>query len=177
MWESFSRKLKVNCRITMSIKNQLRTQLRLQKIILLWETKFRTSGVLNTKMPFNRITSVYFYVENILSTIIGFSRETEPIGYICCCCWASHSCPTLCNPMDCSLPHFPVLHYPLEFVQTHVHWVNNAIQPSHPLLPASLPALSLSQHQRLFHWVNYLHQVATIWERQLQHQSFQRRIL
>ena len=95
MWGSFSRKLKVNCRKT-SIKNQVRTQLRLQKIILLWEMEFRTSGVLNTKMPFNRIASVHFYVENILSTVIGFSTETEPMGYICCFCPVSHSCPSLC---------------------------------------------------------------------------------
>ena len=86
MWGSFARKLKVNCRVIVSINNQVRTQLRLQKIILLWEMKFRTSGVLNSRMPFNRITSVYFYVENILSTVIGFSTETEPTGYICCGC-------------------------------------------------------------------------------------------
>ena len=49
--------------------------------------------------------------------------------------------------MDCSTPGFPVLHYLPEFSQTHVHWVNDAIQPSHPLFPLSLPALNLSQHQ------------------------------
>ena len=54
-------------------------------------------------------------------------------------------CLTLCYPMDCSTPGFPVLHYLLEFVQTHVHWVSDAIQPSHPLLSPSPPALNLSQ--------------------------------
>ena len=54
--------------------------------------------------------------------------------------------------MDCSTPGFPVLHYLPKFAQTHVHWVGDAIQPSHPLLPPS-PALNLSQHQGLFQWV------------------------
>ena len=65
------------------------------------------------------------------------------------CCSVTQSCPTLCNPMNCSTPGFPVLHYLPEFVQTHVHWVRDAIQPSHPLSPPS-PSLNLSQHQGLF---------------------------
>ena len=64
--------------------------------------------------------------------------------------------PTLCNPRDCNTSDFPVLHYLLEFAQTHVHWVDDAIQPSHPLLPPSPSALSLSQHQGLFQWVGSL---------------------
>jgi len=54
------------------------------------------------------------------------------------CCWVAQSCLTLCNPMDCSTPGFPVLHYLLEFAQTQVHQVGDAIQPSHPLLPPLL---------------------------------------
>ena len=54
------------------------------------------------------------------------------------------------DPMNCSMPGFPVLHYLLEFAQTQVHSVNNIIQPSHPLSPPSPPALNLSQHQGLF---------------------------
>ena len=65
--------------------------------------------------------------------------------------------------MDCSTPGFPVLHYFLEFAQTHVHWVNDAIQPSHPLSPPPPPALNLSQHQGLFQWVSFLHQLAKYW--------------
>ena len=62
----------------------------------------------------------------------------------------------LCDPMDCSAPGFPVLHHPPELAQTHVHWVGDATQPSHPLLSPSPPALNLSQHQGLFQWVeNY----------------------
>ena len=57
--------------------------------------------------------------------------------------------PTLCDRMDCSPPGFPVLHHLLEFAQTHVHRVGDATQPSRPLSPLSLPALSLSQHQGL----------------------------
>ena len=58
--------------------------------------------------------------------------------------------------MDCSMPGFPVLHYLLKFAHTHVHWVGDAIQQSHPLLPSS-PALNLSQHQGLFQWVGPFH--------------------
>ena len=62
--------------------------------------------------------------------------------------------------MDCSTPGFLVFHYLPEFVQTHVHWVSDAIQPSHSLSPASPPALNLSKHQGLFRWVGFLRQVA-----------------
>ena len=79
--------------------------------------------------------------------------------YSICCCSVAQSYPTLWDPMDCSMPGFPVLHYLLEFAQTHVCWVSDAIQPSHPLLPLSLPAFNLSQHQGLFQWVSSLHQV------------------
>ena len=80
--------------------------------------------------------------------------------------------PTLCNPMDCSMPGFPVHHQLPEFTQIHVHWVGDAIQPSHPLLSPS-PAFNLSQYQGLFKWVSSSHQVAKVLEFQLQHQSFQ----
>ena len=65
-------------------------------------------------------------------------------------CSVTQSCSTLFNPMDCSTPGFPVLHYILEFAQTHVHWIGDAIQPSRPLLSPSPPAFNLSQHQSLF---------------------------
>ena len=76
------------------------------------------------------------------------------------CCSVAQSCPTLCNLMDCSTPGFPVLQHLPEFAETHVHWVNDAIQPSHPLLPPSPPAFNLSQHQGLFQWVGSSYQVA-----------------
>ena len=89
------------------------------------------------------------------------------------CCSVAESYPTLCNPMDFSTPGFPVCYYLLEFPQTHVHWVDDAIQPSHPLLPPSPPPLNPSQHQGLFQWVSSSHQVAKVLELQLQHQSVQ----
>ena len=85
----------------------------------------------------------------------------------------TQSCPTLCDPMDCKTPGLPVHHQLPEFTQTHVHWVGDAIQPSHPLSSPSPPAFNLSQHQGLFQWVSSLHQVAKVLEFQLQHQSFQ----
>ena len=69
----------------------------------------------------------------------------------------AQSCPTLCNPMNRSTPGLPVHHQLLEFTHTHVHWVGDAIQPSHPLLSPSPPALNLSQHQGLFQWVSSSH--------------------
>ena len=79
----------------------------------------------------------------------------------------------LCNPIDCSYPGFPVHHRLPELVQTHVHWVGDAMQPSHPLSSPSLPAFNLSQHQGLFQWVSSSYQVYRVLEFQLQHQSFQ----
>ena len=75
--------------------------------------------------------------------------------------------------MDCSKPGLPVHHQLLEFIQTHLHGVGNAIQPFHPLSSPSPPALNLSQHQGLFKWVSSSHQMAKVLEFQLQHQSFQ----
>ena len=85
----------------------------------------------------------------------------------------AQSCPTLCDPMNRSMPSLPVHHQLPEFTQTHAHWVDDAIQPSHPLSPPSPPALNPSQHQGLFQWVNSSHEVAKVLEFQLQHQSFQ----
>ena len=83
------------------------------------------------------------------------------------------SCPTFCDPMNCSTPGLPVHHQLPESTQTHVHWFADAIQPSHPVSSPSPPALNLSQHQSLFQWVNSSHEVAKVLEFQLQHQSFQ----
>ena len=83
------------------------------------------------------------------------------------CCSVARSVQLFATTMDCSTPGFPVLHYLREFAQTHVHQVDKAIQPSHPLLPSSPPAPNLSQLQGLFQWVGSLHQVAEVLE--LQH--------
>ena len=71
-----------------------------------------------------------------------------------CCYSVAQSCPILCDPIGCSRPGFPVLHHLPELSQTVVHWVRDAIQPSHPLLSHSLPAFNLSQYQGLFQWVS-----------------------
>ena len=86
----------------------------------------------------------------------------------------AQSCPTLCDPMNCSTPGLSVHHRHPEFTQTHVHQVSDAIQPSHPLSSPSPPAPNPSQHQSLFQWVNSLHEVAKVLEFKLQHHSFQR---
>ena len=86
----------------------------------------------------------------------------------------AQSCPTLCNPMNRSMPGLPVHHQFPEFTQTHVHRASDAIQPSHPLSSPSPPAPNPSQHQSLFQGVNSSHEVAKVLEFQLEHHSFQR---
>ena len=98
-------------------------------------------------------------LKDIENRIYGSVQFTQP-------------CPTLCDPMDCSTSGLPVHHQLLEFTQTHVHWVGDAIQPSHPLSSPS-PTFNLSQHQSLFRWVSSSPQVAIVLEFQLQHQAFQ----
>ena len=71
--------------------------------------------------------------------------------------------------MDCSMPDLPVLHHLRKFAQVHVHCIGDAILPSHPLMPSSLSALSLSQQQGLFQWVRCSHQMTKLLELQLQH--------
>jgi len=87
--------------------------------------------------------------QNLLKSNTQFSSVTK-------------SCPTLCDPMNRSTPGFPVHHQLPESTQTHVHWVGDAIQPSHPLSSPSPPALNLSQHHCLFQCVSSSHQVAKV---------------
>ena len=75
----------------------------------------------------------------------------------------AHSCLTLCDPMNCSMPGLPVHHQLLESTQTHVHRVSDAIQPSHPLSSPSPPAPNPSQHQGFFQWVNSSHEWPKYW--------------
>ena len=79
----------------------------------------------------------------------------------------AQSCLTLCDPMNRSTSGFPVHHHLPEFTQTHVHWVGDAIQPSHLLSSPFPPAPNPSQHQGLFQWVNCSHEVAKVLELQL----------
>ena len=96
---------------------------------------------------------------------------TQPACF--CCSSATKLRLSPCDPMDCSTPGFPAHQHLLEFTQTHVHCIGDAIRPSHPLSSPSPPAFSLSQHQGLSQWVSSSHQVAKALELQLQHQSFQ----
>ena len=103
------------------------------------------------------------------ASLIKFGRQRQSYSQFS----SVQSLPILCDPMDCSMPGFPVHHQLPELVQTHVHRVGDAIQPSHPLLSPSPPAFNLSQHQGLFKGISSSHQVAKVLEFQLQHQSFQ----
>ena len=80
------------------------------------------------------------------------------------CCLVAKLCLTLCAPVDCSTPGFPALHYLLEFAQTHIHWVGDAIHLAHPLMPPSSPVLNLPQHWGLYQWVGSSHQVVKVLE-------------
>ena len=92
-----------------------------------------------------------------------WTRPTHIVGHNpLCCCSVAQLCLTLCDPVGCGTPGFPVHHHLLELAQTHLHWVSGAIQPSHPLLPPSPPAFILSQYQSLFQWVSSLHLMAKI---------------
>ena len=111
-----------------------------------------------------------FYVLAIINSAkvnIGGACIFSNYGFLCICiqewvyrimlfCSVAKLYPTLCDPMDWNTSDFPVLHYLLEFAQTHVHWVDDAIQPSHSLSSPSPPDLSLSQHHGLFQWVGSL---------------------
>ena len=121
-------------------------------------------------LPF-KVIWINFYVEEhppnfgntrewVIFSSVQFSSVTQ-------------SCLTPCDPTDCSTAGFPVHHQLLEAAQTHVHWVGDAIQPSHPLSSPFPPAFNLAQHQGLFQWVSSSYQVAKILELQLHHQSFQ----
>ena len=111
------------------------------------------------------------------SHMILNQNQTEPMSSVICksvqFSSVTQSCLTLCDPTDCRMPGFPVHHQLPQFAQTHVHWVSDAIQPSHPLLFTSPPAFHLSQHQGLFQWVSSSHQVAIVLKLQFQHRSFQ----
>ena len=107
-----------------------------------------------------------------LFIIANLWDHTTFLSTVCTCCYSvAKLCPTLWDPMDCSMPGFPVPHQLPELTQTHVHWVGDPIQWSHSLSSPSPSAFNLSQHQGLSQWVSSSHQVAKVLEFQLQ--SFQ----
>ena len=91
----------------------------------------------NSLKPSEYLVTLTFSAVSALSCSVKFSSVAQ-------------LCPTLCDPMNRSTPGLSVHHQLLEFTQTHVHRVDDAIQPSHPLSSSSPPALNLSQHQGLF---------------------------
>ena len=103
---------------------------------------------------------IFFLWQELLPSSVQFSSVTQ-------------SCPTLCDPMNRSVPGLPVHHHLPEFTKTHVYQVGDGMQPSHLLSSPSPPAPNPSQHQSLFQWVNSSHEVAKVLEFQPQHQSFQ----
>ena len=140
----------------------------------------RSHGLCNP-MDYNPpVSSVHgiLQVRTLECVTIPFSRgSSRPRDWTWVSCIQFSSvaqlCPTLCDPMNRSTPGLPVHHQLLAFTQIHVHWIGDAIQPSHPLLSLSPPAFNFSQHQCLFQWVSSSHQVAKVLKFQLQHQSFQ----
>ena len=111
------------------------------------------------RITWSPLLRILTYLVHVVSTNFWyFSVQFSPVV---------QSCPTLCDHMNCSMPGLPVHHQLPEFIQTHVHRVGDAIQPSHPLLSPSPPAPNPSQHQSLFQWVNSSHEVAKVLEFQL----------
>ena len=108
-------------------------------------------------MPFLTLTEDIKQFHKITFSSVQFSSVAQ-------------SCLTLWDPMNCSTPGLPIYHQLPKSTQTHLHWVGDAIQPSHPLSFPSPPAFSLSQHHSLLNWVSPSHQVAKVLEFQLQHQ-------
>ena len=96
-----------------------------------------SSNLPHYSLPLGNHKFIFYIKRSLLWTQVQFSSVAQ-------------LCPTLCDSMDRSTPGLPLHHQLLEFTQTHVHWVGDAIQPSHPLLLL----LNLSQHQGLFKWVN-----------------------
>ena len=111
------------------------------------------SDLLTQYILLSLIVSLYYsnnYSQNVIKITINISSIVQ-------------SCPTFCDPMDCSMPGLSAHHQLLKLSQIHVHRVSDAIQPTHPLSSPSLPAFNVSQHGELFQWVSSLHQVSKYW--------------
>ena len=139
------------------------------KLYILFSYLFplKLTFILNFKI-FKVYQSLYFPLEQFWGRgLESFNSVPQPLPTSLLFSWLVVS--DSLRPMHCSTPVFPVLHYLPELAQTRVHWANDTIQLFHPLLPPSPLALSLSQHQGVFQWVDCLHQVAKVLELQLQH--------
>ena len=119
-----------------------------------YKSKWKNKVILFWK----KIWLVNFFDNKIWLRHLGLSDPIRSVAQLC---------PTLCDPMNRSMPGLPVHHQLPEFTETHVHRVSDAILPSHPLSSPSPPAPNPFQHQSLFHWVNSSHEVAQVLEFQL----------
>ena len=140
-----------------------------QKLFLIWpliEKNLPTTGIEEILLPFLR--SWYDTYLKLLFPSCWWKEleiffnlwQSRFDGH---CCSVAKFCLTLCDPMDCRMPGFPVLRYFPEFAQTHVHWVGDATQPSHPVSPPSPSFLNLFQHPSFFQWIGSSQQVAKYW--------------
>ena len=116
--------------------------------------------------------ALFFFFTSTHRTFLGIGHILDNKAILSTFHFSSvaQSCTTLCEPMNCSTPGLPVHHQLPESTQTHVSWVSNAIQPSHPMPSPSSIAFNLFQHHVFFQWVSSSHQVAKVLEFQLQHQ-------
>ena len=154
----------------------------MKKCLYIWVKKEDNKGNLSKNTwriycwEFSR-NGIFFYKNQESESLVSIINsklihlKKSHLG-ISSCCSIIKLYLTLWDLMDYSTTGFPVL-YLQEFAQTHVHWVTDSIQPSHPLSHPSRPALDLFQHQGLFQWVSSLYHAAKVLEVQLQHQSFQ----
>ena len=143
-------------------KKKNKKQLTIRKASCLFNTSLclRFTTVNTSKyVMFEMLMALYFILEDDYQKILLYVLLHQ-MAIIHCL--VAKSCLTLCDPMDCSIPGFPVLHCLPEFAQIHIDWVSDATLPSHPLQPSSPLAFSLSQHQGLFRWVGSLHQVVKV---------------
>ena len=151
------------------------------KINAFYENKRNAGEKASAQQTTNKPKSNYRKGENICPLYMYISHKgliskihNSIVKKKCQFSSVAQSCPTLCDPMNHSMPGLPVHHQLLESTQTHVHWVGDAIQPSHPLSSPSPPAPNPSQHQSLFQWINSSHEVVKVLAFQLQHHSLQR---
>ena len=136
-----------------TVTKQHASQLRINPILIISPFTFSPNKII-------------LFVKNIINIVATIKKDK--LYYWCS---VAKLCSTLYGPMNCSTTDFPVLHHLLKLAQTHVHWVDDAIQSSSVDLFSSCP--NLFQHQGLFQWVNSLHQVAKVLKLQLQYHSFQ----
>ena len=157
---------------TRSVIQQIKNRLKIMKTLWLqWNFSMQTLIYKNLRIySRNYFLLLFCSWSNLELKLYTSSNEETKVSQLSS---VAQSCLTLCDPMDCGNPGLPVHHQLPEFTKTHVHWVCDAIEPSHPLLSPFPPAFNLSQHQGLLQWVCSSHQVAKILVFQLQHQSFQ----